>query len=109
MECPDVNGGETKEPSATPRGRKLTAHAQESLPRHGFSAPFGQIDDIIEHATRVAKQADGAMVYIQKAGPRGKRYNIVVEGDEGIVTAIRGLTRSELDQLGRHYGFDPAP
>jgi hypothetical protein len=49
------------------------------------------------------------MVYIYRASGRGRSYDIVVEGDDGIVTGMRNLTRRELKNLGRNYGFDPNP
>jgi hypothetical protein len=102
-------GNQGSQGATTPRGRKLTEHACESLARHGFAAPYSQVDDIMDNPTRVTKQADGATVYIQKAGKKGRRYNIVIEGDEGIVTGLRDLSKHELDNLGRNYGFDPNP
>jgi hypothetical protein len=44
----------------TPKGRRLTGHARESLVRHGFQAPFDTVDAMIEQATHVTTQADGA-------------------------------------------------
>jgi filamentous hemagglutinin len=93
----------------TPRGRRLTEHACESLIRHGFSEPFEVVDDIINHAMRITTQIDGATVYIQRADRRGKNYNIVIEGEDGIITGMLNLTRHELNNLGRNYGFDPHP
>jgi filamentous hemagglutinin len=92
----------------TLNGRIVTKHAQESLLRHGFQEPFDMVDDIIENYSRRTSQGDGATVYIQRAkGTR--RYNIVIEGDEGIVTGILNLTARELGNLGRNYGFDTNP
>jgi hypothetical protein len=48
-------------------------------------------------------------VYIQRAGPRGRKYHLVIEGEGGIVTGMRNLSRHELDNLGRQYGIDPKP
>ncbi len=95
--------------SATPRGRPLTEHAKESLRRHGFKEPFDEVDEIADQATRIATQADGATVYIQRAGTRSKRYNVVIEGVAGIVTGLRSLTKHELENLGRNHGFQPFP
>lgn len=69
----------------TPHGRILTVHAQESLLRHGFQEPFALVDNIIENYSRRAIQIDGATVYIQRTAGRARRYNIVVEGEEGMV------------------------
>ena len=46
----------------TPKGRKLTKHSQESLRRHGFKKPWDKVDAIIDDATRIVTQADGATV-----------------------------------------------
>jgi filamentous hemagglutinin len=94
---------------ATPKGRRLTQHARESLIRHGFQEPFNLIDDIIDNASRVATQNDGASVYIRRVERRRRSYDIVIESDKGIITAMRHLTRRELKNLGRNYGFDPIP
>ena len=91
----------------TPNGRILTKHAQESLLRHGFQEPFDQVDNIIENYSRRNRQNDGAIVYIQRAAGRGRRYNIIIEGEEGIVTGLLNLTTRELENLGRNYGFNP--
>lgn len=93
----------------TPKGRTLTEHARESLVRHGFQAPFEAVDDIIDNATHVTTQADGATVYIQRTGRRGRSYNIVIQGEHGIVTGMLNLTRQELNNLGQNYRFDPHP
>jgi filamentous hemagglutinin len=91
----------------TPNGRILTNHAQESLLRHGFQEPFALVDDIIENYSRRTSQGDGATVYIQRARGRTRRYNIVIEGDQGIVTGLLNLTARELENIGQNYGFNP--
>ncbi len=90
---------------ATASGRKLTKHSLESLQRHGFDS-LDQVDNIIDNATRVAEQADGATVHIQRVG-RGRKttYNVVVSGDEGIVTGMKNLNRRDLDALASNYGW----
>ena len=93
--------------ATTPKGRVLTRHALESLIRHGFREPFELVDDIIENATHVTTQSDGATVYIQRARGRGRSFHIVVENDNRIVTALLNLSRHELTNLGRNYDFDP--
>lgn len=98
---------EFSEITSTPRGRRLTAHARESLLRHGFSEPFDLVDEIVENYTYRTTQEDGATVYIQRSRGRRRLYNIVIVGDEGIVTGMRNLSRQELDNLGRRYGFNP--
>ncbi|WP_437632439.1 DUF6531 domain-containing protein [Sorangium sp. So ce854] len=91
--CPttdvDPLGLATGNPHATtPAGRPLTQHAQESLPRHGFREPYHQVDDIIDNPSRVRSQADGGIVYIQRASGRGRTYNMAVTNEQGhVVTA----------------------
>jgi len=94
-------GGQT-----TPGGKKLTNHAAQDLwGKHGFRPPFGEVDDIIAQAQWTTQQADGAIVHIHKVAGRGRKYRIVIEGAEGIVTAIKNLTPHELQNLAKNYGF----
>ena len=92
---------------ATPGGRALSDHAaSESLVRHGFKPPFGQIDEIIKQAQWTSRQADGAIVHIHKQAGRGRSYSIVIEGINGtIVTAIKDLSPAELARLASRYGL----
>ena len=108
MERGDQDNQEQNEVISTPRGRKLTVHARESLPRHGFST-LSLVDEIIDNYTRKTTQRDGATVYIQRTETRRRLYNIIIVGDEGIVTGMRNLTRQELENLGQRYGFNPNP
>ena len=95
--------------NSTPKGRIITQHAQESLLRHGFREPFELVDDIVENYTRKTVQDDGATVYIQRVSGRKRSYNMVIEGEEGIVTGMRNLSPDELRSRGRIYGFNPNP
>jgi hypothetical protein len=89
--------------TATPAGRKLTAHAMESLARHGYKS-LDKVDDVIANTTMRAEQADGALVYIQQVGKGSKAtFNVVVEGSEGITTGFANLSRKALEQLGENY------
>jgi hypothetical protein len=54
---------------------------EESLRRHGFREPFGQVDDIIDNASRTTTQADGATVHIQRAAGRGRSYHTAIAND----------------------------
>jgi hypothetical protein len=40
----------------TPKGRRLTGYARESLIRHGFQEPLDTVDAIIEHTTHVKRR-----------------------------------------------------
>jgi RHS repeat-associated protein len=91
----------------TPAGRELTEHAEESLLRHGFKEPFSHVDNIIENATRRMAQEDGSLVYIMRNAGRHRTFDIVIEGEGGIVTGMRNLTRHELSNLANNYGWTP--
>lgn len=102
------DSGDTTDPNlVTPEGRLLTKHTQESLPRHNMTPE--QVDNVIDNYSRKSTQSDGATVYIYKQPGRGQNYSIVIEGDDGIVTAMRDLSPKELANLGRRYGFNPNP
>lgn len=95
--------------SATPSGRPLSNHAFESLERHGFKS-LQQVDDIISNATHRISQSDGATAFVQKMGRGGKtRFNIVVEGERGIVTGMRNFTKQEVRNMARNQGWENLP
>lgn len=96
-------------PPKTPGGRPLSSHAaQDSLARHGIS--LGEVDDVIDNYTRKTTQRDGADVYIKSQPGRGSKYSLVIVGKNGtIVTAMKNLSKLELKNLGRNYGFNPNP
>ncbi|SFD53728.1 polymorphic toxin-type HINT domain-containing protein [Pseudoalteromonas denitrificans] len=91
---------------ATPSGIKLSGHAFESLKRHGFKN-LNQVEGILKNATQKITQKDGATVFIQKIGKGGKaRYNLIVQGEAGIVTGMRNFTKKELTNMGRNQGWE---
>lgn len=95
--------------TVTPKGRRLSTHAAiDSLRRHGFRN-LSEVDNVIDNATRITTQGDGATVYIQRVGRRRRTYNVVIVSDRGIVTGLREISPGELRRLGRNYGFDPNP
>src|SRR5262249_52276498 len=100
-----------KPPPKTPGGRLLSSHAAtDSLKRHGFVEPYADVDAIIDGASRITTQRDGAKVYIKRAGGRQRTYSIAVVGaGNKIVTAMQGLDPVALRNLGKTYGFDPNP
>jgi RHS repeat-associated protein len=48
-------------------------------------------------------QADGATVFVKGVG-HGK-YDVLVEGEKGIVTPMKGLSGQEVRELGERYGW----
>jgi hypothetical protein len=94
----------------TPGGRILSEHADlDSLDRHGFSEPYSDVDAIIDNPTRVTQQGDGANVYIQAQQDGSYNMAVVNPKDNSIVTAMKNLSRQELRNLGKNYGFDTTP
>ncbi|MDP9535599.1 DUF637 domain-containing protein [Pseudomonas protegens] len=95
--------------SATPDGRVLTGHTFESLQRHGFKN-LRQVDEVINNATHKINQSDGAVVFVQKVGVGAKaRYNIVVSGEEGIVTGMRLFKKDAVEKMARNQGWENLP
>ena len=55
-------------------------------------------------------QGDGATFFVQKAGAGSKaRYNLVVDGEKGIVTGMRNFTRQEVKNMARNQGWEGLP
>lgn len=91
----------------TPDGRRITKHALEHFIDRGFSR-ISQLDEIIDGATFVTKQADGATVFIRERLKNGaKRWDVIIEGDKGIVTAIWNLNEvRKVRALARNYRWE---
>ena len=93
----------------TPLGPKdlgealATKHRRERLAERGFDA----VDIAIARSSNLAyEQADEAVAHVAQIGDL---YNVVVVGEKGIVTARKGLTRSELGNLARNCGWSGYP
>jgi len=58
----------------------------------------------VRQGGRVVTQADGATVRIlqNEAG----RFNVVVEGERGIITTFENLSQKAPDRLGENYGWE---
>ncbi len=80
-------------------GINATAHGAEQLAARGFST-----EDIA--ATLQGEeftQADGATVYLAETTP-GK-FNVIVMGDRGVVTALKGIGEGAVGRLAQNYGW----
>jgi hypothetical protein len=57
----------------------------------------------VKQGGRVMTQADGATVRIlqNEAG----KFNVVVEGEKGIITTFENLSQKSVDRLGKNYGW----
>ena len=81
-------------------GSKATKHGSERLKERGFSR-----NDIsnTKSTSNVKTQSDGAKVYIKEISP-GK-YNVIVEGNRGIITALKNISKKSLDRLSKNYNW----
>jgi len=91
---------------ATDGALQTTAHGAERIA--GAAATRGGVLSeagvtAVRQGGRVMTQADGATVRIlqNEAG----RFNVVVEGERGIITTFENLSQKSLDRLGRNYGW----
>ena len=78
-----------------------TVHGAESLMSRGFTP--SEISGVKLSPTNIMTQSDGASVYIKDIG-NGK-FNVIVEGDNGVVTALKNIGQNSLDRLGKNYGW----
>lgn len=83
-----------------------TAHGAERIA--GAAATRGGVLSeagvaAVRQGGRVMTQADGAAVRIlqNEAG----RFNVVVEGERGIITTFENLSQKSMERLGRNYGW----
>ena len=81
-------------------GQKTTKHGDERLKERGFTK-----EDIsrIKNTTNIKKQRDGAKVYI-KENSQG-RFDIIIEGSKGIITALKNISQKSLDRLMKNYDW----
>jgi hypothetical protein len=88
---------------------RTTAHGAERIA--GAAATRGGVLSLEEIAAvreggRVLTQAGGGTVRILE---QGGRFNVVVEGERGIITTFRNLSQKSLDRLAKNYGWTPWP
>lgn len=85
-------------------GELLTSgHGAQRLAERGFD----DIDiAIVRSSSTVYEQADGAMAHVARFGDT---YNVVVVGERGIVTGMKGVTEQGLGNLARNYGWTGFP
>jgi hypothetical protein len=86
-------------------GLRTTIHGAERIA--GGAATRGgvlsQAEVIAARAGRALTQADGAAVRVLEVAPG--RFNVVVEGDRGIITTFKSLSQQSIDRLSRNYGW----
>ena len=85
---------------------QTTAHGAERIA--GAAATRGGVLSeagvaAVRQGGRVMTQADGATVKILQN--ETGRFNVVVEGQRGIITTFENLSQKSLDRLGKNYGW----
>ncbi|MCX6602066.1 MAG: RHS repeat-associated core domain-containing protein [Acidobacteria bacterium] len=64
---------------------------------------FSEADIALTKTGNVLRQTDGAKVYIKELG--GGKFNFIVEGEHGVVTAIKNISQKSLERLATRYGW----
>jgi hypothetical protein len=80
-----------------------TVHGTQRLADRTRLTPDGA-RDVVANATRQLVQSDGAKVFIKEIN--GK-FNVVVQGERGVITTFRNITQKALDRLAKNYGWEP--
>ncbi|WP_165902209.1 DUF4258 domain-containing protein [Melghiribacillus thermohalophilus] len=79
---------------------KTTKHGAERLIERGFTPK--DISELKLNPDIVKTQSDGAEVFIKQVN--GK-YNVIVEGDNGVITALKNISKKSLDRLEKNYDW----
>jgi len=84
-------------------GTRATVHGSERLSQAGFT------DDLVAQTKSALSttQADGAAVYVREVSPG--RFDFIVEGERGVITAHRGWSQKAIDRLAANYGWEGWP
>jgi RHS repeat-associated protein len=100
-EATAVRGATTCEVNAIQTTKHgATRIAGEAATRGGV---LSEAEILATKGGRILTQADGAIVRILEAGP-GK-FNVVVEGEQGVITTFRHIGKNALDRLAARYGW----
>jgi hypothetical protein len=94
---------EDTEAEASDIAAQATAHGAERLAQAGFT----EESIAATKAGQVFSQADGATVYLNEATPG--RYDFIVEGDNGVVTAHTNWPLKAVVRIASNYGWDWTP
>jgi hypothetical protein len=80
---------------------KTTDHGAERLMSRGFTP--SEISDLKLSPSKVMTQSDGAGVYIKDVG--AGNFNVIVESENGVVTALKNISEGSLNRLSKNYGW----
>jgi hypothetical protein len=89
------------EPQSDAGAPQQTAHGAERAADPSRLDPAAQ-SSVIANPTETYTQPDGAQVYVQQVGDR---YNVVVQGENGVVTNLKTISQNSLSRLARSYGW----
>ena len=81
---------------------KTTEHGVQRLMTRGFTAE--EIVAVKTSPTKVLLQSDGAQVFIKRSD--NGRFNIIVEGQNGVITALKDVGEKSLERLSKNYGWN---
>ncbi len=84
-----------------------TAHGAERIAGAGATRGGVLAEDeilLVRDAGQLLTQADGAAVRVlqNEAG----RFNVVVDGERGLITSFSNLSQKSLERLGTRYGWE---
>jgi len=82
------------------QGGQNTIHGDQRLKERGFTP---EDVAVTKQTTTIKTQTDGARVYIKEITPG--RFNVIVEGANGVITAFKNIRQGALDRLTRNYGW----
>ncbi len=89
-----VDGGDSED-----AGIEATEHGAERIEERALSH-----DEIALTKTGdVYIQSDGATAYVKEVAPG--RFNVIIEGAKGVVTALKNIPQSAVDRLAKKYGW----
>lgn len=61
------------------------------------------ISNLKLNPSQIITQTDGVQVYIKDTG--GCKYNVIVEGTNGVITALKDISLKSLEKLAQNYGW----
>jgi len=79
-----------------------TEHGAIRLIQRGFTPQ--EISTLKLSPDKIMRQGDGAQVFIKNIG-EGK-YNVIVEGENGVVTALKNIGQNSLARLAKNYNWE---
>jgi hypothetical protein len=97
-------GLETTAPATEAATTATTIHGAEQLAARGFT----EADISLTRTGTELMQEDGATVYLKEITPG--RYNVLVEGERGVITALKNVPWDKVAKLASNYGwYSPVP